>query len=142
MVSVHDQCSVRTLTKTATFSTIMPCVYVRVCVTGGRATGEQRLNGKRKGEATLARVMGYVEQNDVHTPALTVIESLRFSAHLRLGRNVNKRSEVEFVDNVSVSLCAVGHATPPDTTPPHPTLRCGASCPTPLHSALLGVSPV
>lgn len=44
--------------------------------------------------------MGYVEQSDIHTPALTVIESLTFSAHLRLPRNVNKRSEAKFVDNV------------------------------------------
>ncbi len=67
---------------------------------GGRTTGEQRLNGIKKTKATLARVMGYVEQSDIHTPALTVIESLTFSAHLRLPRNVNKRSEAKFVDNV------------------------------------------
>lgn len=69
--------------------------------TGGRTTGEQKLNGRDKTKATLARVMGYVEQNDIHTPALTVVESLRFSAHLRLDRNVDKRSEISFVDNVS-----------------------------------------
>ena len=45
--------------------------------------------------------MGYVEQSDTHTPALTVVESLSFSAHLRLARNVNKRSENIFVDTVS-----------------------------------------
>lgn len=46
----------------------------------------------------------YVEQSDIHTPALTVVESLSFSAHLRLARNVNKRSENIFVDNVSPLL--------------------------------------
>ena len=71
-----------------------------VCMIGGRTTGEQKLNGMKKTKATLARVMGYVEQSDIHTPALTVIESLTFSAHLRLPRNVNKRSEAKFVDNV------------------------------------------
>ena len=71
-----------------------------VCIIGGRTTGEQKLNGMKKTKATLARVMGYVEQSDIHTPALTVIESLTFSAHLRLPRNVNKRSEAKFVDNV------------------------------------------
>ncbi len=70
------------------------------CMIGGRTTGEQKLNGIKKTKATLARVMGYVEQSDIHTPALTVIESLTFSAHLRLPRNVNKRSEAKFVDNV------------------------------------------
>lgn len=59
------------------------------------------LNGQPKTKATLARVMGYVEQNDIHTPALTVVESLKFSAHLRLDRNVNKRQERNFVDDVS-----------------------------------------
>ena len=63
--------------------------------------GEQKLNGQPKDKATLARVMGYVEQDDIHTPALTVYESLRFSAHLRLNRDVNKRSEKAFVDDVS-----------------------------------------
>jgi hypothetical protein len=74
------------------------------CMIGGRTTGEQKLNGKKKTKATLARVMGYVEQSDIHTPALTVMESLTFSAHLRLPRNVNKRSEAKFVDNVRPSL--------------------------------------
>ncbi|DBA97183.1 TPA: hypothetical protein ACH3X1_014944 [Trebouxia sp. C0004] len=68
--------------------------------TGGRIVGQQKLNGRNKTKATLARVMGYVEQNDIHTPALTVLESLKFSANLRLDRNVNKRSEAAFVDNV------------------------------------------
>ena len=63
--------------------------------------GEQRLNGRVKAPATLARVMGYVEQNDIHTPALTVMESLRFSAHLRLNTGITKRSETKFVENVS-----------------------------------------
>ena len=76
------------------------CVYI----IGGRSTGEQKLNGRKKTKATLARVMGYVEQSDIHTPALTVVESLSFSAHLRLARNVNKRSENIFVDNVSPLL--------------------------------------
>ena len=69
-------------------------------------TGEQRLNGQPKTKATLARVMGYVEQNDIHTPALTVVESLQFSAHLRLDRKTNKRQEHNFVDNVGFSASA------------------------------------
>ena len=48
--------------------------------------------------------MGYVEQSNIHTPALTVVESLTFSAHLRLDRNVNKRTENQLVDNVSPSV--------------------------------------
>ena len=78
---------------------------------GGRSSGEQKLNGMKKSKATLARVMGYVEQNDIHTPALTVIESLRFSAHLRMEGNVNKRSENKFIENVSLpcTVCGMRH---------------------------------
>lgn len=82
-------------------------------MTGGRSSGEQKLNGRTKSKATLARVMGYVEQNDIHTPALTVIESLRFSAHLRMEGNVNKRSENKFIDNVSPPLYYLWHDARP-----------------------------
>ena len=79
---------------------MLSCLFA--CI-GGKTTGEQKLNGRAKNKATLARVMGYVEQNDIHTPALTVIESLKFSAHLRLDRNVKKRQENKFVDDVSLA---------------------------------------
>lgn len=36
--------------------------------TGGRTDGEQLLNGHTKAMSTLSRVMGYVEQFDVHNP--------------------------------------------------------------------------
>lgn len=68
-------------------------------------TGEQKLNGRTKTKANLARVMGYVEQFDVHTAPLTVIESLTFSAHLRMDRSVNNRSEAMFVENVRFPQC-------------------------------------
>ena len=73
--------------------------------------------------------MGYVEQNDIHTPALTVVESLEFSAHLRLDRDVNKRSEKNFVDNVracqSILLdmhMSVENSNPAYCTPQHYSL--------------------
>lgn len=37
-----------------------------------------------KEQGTWSRVVGYVEQMDIHSPALTVEESLMFSARLRL----------------------------------------------------------
>lgn len=36
--------------------------------TAGRVEGEQLLNGHPKKMSTFARVMGYVEQQDVHVP--------------------------------------------------------------------------
>lgn len=68
--------------------------------TGGRTTGEQRMNGDPKRRASLARVMGYVEQTDIHSPSATVFEALLFSATLRLERNVNERTKRAFAENV------------------------------------------
>jgi ABC-type multidrug transport system ATPase subunit len=44
-----------------------------------------------------ARVVGYVEQTDVHSAGLTVEESLRFSAALRLSSYVALRTRAAFV---------------------------------------------
>ncbi|KAG2492873.1 hypothetical protein HYH03_008788 [Edaphochlamys debaryana] len=52
--------------------------------TGGRTEGTQLLNGHTKVMSTFSRVMGYVEQFDVHNPQATVLESLLFSARMRL----------------------------------------------------------
>ena len=38
-------------------------------------------------QVTWSRVMGYVQQTDIHSPTVTVAESLMFSARLRLPRN-------------------------------------------------------
>ena len=51
---------------------------------GGKITGDIRVSGHPKEQATFARVCGYVEQNDIHSPQVTVEESLMFSAQLRL----------------------------------------------------------
>lgn len=47
-------------------------------------------------------VCRYVEQNDIHSPQLTVEESLHFSATLRL-HDVDKAKTKEFVEQV---LCS------------------------------------
>lgn len=52
--------------------------------TGGDIEGEIRIAGFPKVQATFARVSGYCEQNDIHSPQVTVRESLVFSAWLRL----------------------------------------------------------
>jgi ABC-type multidrug transport system ATPase subunit len=58
------------------------------CIAGRKTVGEIRgdimVNGHPKVQATWSRVMGYVEQMDIHTPAQTVLEALLFSARLRL----------------------------------------------------------
>ena len=52
-------------------------------VAGGVIQGDIRMNGHPKVQATFARVSGYVEQFDVHSPQTTVREALLFSAQLR-----------------------------------------------------------
>ena len=47
---------------------------------------------------------GFVEQSDVHSPALTVRESLQFSAECRLLVDDQKQL-LEFVDEVPAWLC-------------------------------------
>ena len=51
---------------------------------------------------TFARVSGYVEQFDIHSPALTVRESFKHSAQMRL-MNVSKEQLDEFVDEASTN---------------------------------------
>ncbi|KAK9861391.1 hypothetical protein WJX84_002559, partial [Apatococcus fuscideae] len=65
----------------------------------GKIEGDIRVEGHPKEQATFARVCGYVEQNDIHSPQLTVEESLHFSATLRL-HDVEKAKTEEFVGQV------------------------------------------
>ena len=48
----------------------------------------------------MRRVMGYVEQMDIHTPATTVIEALMFSARLRLPSSLTMAQVATYVEEV------------------------------------------
>ena len=52
--------------------------------TGGTIEGEIRIGGYPKVQSTFARISGYCEQNDIHSPQITVEESIVYSAWLRL----------------------------------------------------------
>lgn len=56
--------------------------------TGGVIEGNIRISGYPKRQETFARISGYCEQTDIHSPCLTVLESLLFSAWLRLPSDV------------------------------------------------------
>ncbi|KAL3633436.1 transcription factor [Castilleja foliolosa] len=60
--------------------------------TGGYIEGNITLSGYPKNQSTFARISGYCEQNDIHSPNVTVYESLVYSAWLRLPRDVNADS--------------------------------------------------
>jgi ABC-type multidrug transport system ATPase subunit len=57
--------------------------------TGGYIEGEISISGYPKKQETFARVSGYCEQNDIHSPNVTVYESLVYSAWLRLPPEVD-----------------------------------------------------
>ena len=60
--------------------------------TGGYIEGNISINGYPKKQETFARVSGYCEQNDIHSPHVTVYESLVYSAWLRLPPDVDART--------------------------------------------------
>jgi len=60
--------------------------------TGGYIEGNIAINGYPKKQETFARVSGYCEQNDIHSPHVTVYESLVYSAWLRLPPDVDSRT--------------------------------------------------
>ncbi|KAJ7553408.1 hypothetical protein O6H91_06G097000 [Diphasiastrum complanatum] len=68
--------------------------------TGGYIEGTISVSGFPKRQETFARIAGYCEQNDIHSPQVTVYESLVFSAWLRLPREVDKRTREMFVEEV------------------------------------------
>ncbi|KAL0927349.1 hypothetical protein M5K25_001513 [Dendrobium thyrsiflorum] len=76
--------------------------------TGGIIEGEIRIGGYPKIQETFARISGYCEQNDIHSPQITIKESLMFSASLRLPPNVDRQTRAvnlscnsqDFVDAV------------------------------------------
>jgi ABC-type multidrug transport system ATPase subunit len=66
--------------------------------TGGYIEGDIRVSGYPKKQETFARISGYVEQTDIHSPQVTVEESLRYSSWLRLPKEVDRATrEVRLV---------------------------------------------
>lgn len=57
--------------------------------TGGYIEGDIKISGYPKEQRTFARISGYVEQNDIHSPQVTIEESLWFSASLRLPKEIS-----------------------------------------------------
>ncbi|CDO98092.1 unnamed protein product [Coffea canephora] len=68
--------------------------------TGGYIEGNVTISGYPKNQETFARISGYCEQNDIHSPHVTVYESLVYSAWLRLPAEVDAKTRMMFVDEV------------------------------------------
>ncbi|KAL6842808.1 hypothetical protein ACP4OV_027652 [Aristida adscensionis] len=68
--------------------------------TGGYIEGDITISGYPKKQETFARISGYCEQNDIHSPHVTVYESLLFSAWLRLSADVDSETRKMFIEEV------------------------------------------
>lgn len=62
--------------------------------TGGYIEGDIKISGFPKKQETFARISGYCEQNDIHSPQVTIRESLIYSAFLRLPKEVSKEEKM------------------------------------------------
>ncbi|XP_019708972.1 ABC transporter G family member 39 isoform X2 [Elaeis guineensis] len=68
--------------------------------TGGYIEGSITISGYPKKQETFARISGYCEQNDIHSPHVTVYESLVYSAWLRLPPEVDSSARKMFIEEV------------------------------------------
>ncbi|WJX74826.1 transcription factor [Trifolium repens] len=68
--------------------------------TGGYIDGDIKVSGYPKKQETFARISGYCEQNDIHSPHVTVYESLLYSAWLRLPAGVDTKTREMFIEEV------------------------------------------
>nr|XP_017241649.1 PREDICTED: pleiotropic drug resistance protein 3-like [Daucus carota subsp. sativus] len=68
--------------------------------TSGTINGEIKIGGYPKVQETFARISGYCEQSDIHSPQVTVEESVLFSAWLRLHPQIDSRTKSDFVRDV------------------------------------------
>ncbi|XP_023639206.1 ABC transporter G family member 38 [Capsella rubella] len=66
----------------------------------GYIHGEIHVSGFLKKQDSFARVSGYCEQSDIHSPLLTVYESLLYSAWLRLPTDIDTHTRELFIEEV------------------------------------------
>lgn len=72
--------------------------------TGGYIEGDVRISGYPKLQETFARVSGYCEQNDIHSPQVTVRESLLYSGFLRLPKEVSDEEKMVSIHTTRISI--------------------------------------
>lgn len=75
--------------------------------TSGYIEGEIRISGYLKVQETFARVSGYCEQTDIHSPNITVEESLIYSAWLRLVPEIDSKTKIVSPNSTGHQHCTV-----------------------------------
>ncbi|KAL7583190.1 hypothetical protein Lser_V15G44910 [Lactuca serriola] len=80
--------------------------------TSGTVEGEIKIGGYPKVQETFARISGYCEQTDIHSPQITVEESVIFSAWLRLHLEIDSKTKYKFIEEIleTVELYAIKDA--------------------------------
>ncbi|XP_039160267.1 pleiotropic drug resistance protein 3-like [Eucalyptus grandis] len=68
--------------------------------TSGFIEGDIKVGGYPKVQAAYARISVYCEQIDIHSPQLTIEESVAYSAWLRLPAHIDKNTRAEFMATV------------------------------------------
>lgn len=72
----------------------------------GYIEGDIRIGGFPKVQQTFARISGYCEQTDIHSPQITVEESIVFSAWLRLPSQIDANTRaVSWLLHIMSLLC-------------------------------------
>ncbi|PON32553.1 ABC transporter-like [Parasponia andersonii] len=66
----------------------------------GHVEGNFKISGYPKNQRTFGRILGYCEQNDIHSPHVTIYESLLYSAWLRLPAEVDTKTRETFIEEV------------------------------------------
>ncbi|XP_046656190.1 protein white-like [Daphnia pulicaria] len=66
--------------------------------------GERYLNGAKVNTDILAQISGFVQQDDLFIPTLTVKEHLQFQALLRMDKHLSYEERMNRVDNVIIEL--------------------------------------
>jgi ABC-type multidrug transport system ATPase subunit len=73
-------------------------------VNGGKISGTILVNGRLRPPSAWQNIIGYVEQDDLMYENLTVYETLRYAAMLRLPQSMSTAEKMERVDEVVRSL--------------------------------------
>ncbi|KAI3509212.1 hypothetical protein L1887_24319 [Cichorium endivia] len=68
--------------------------------TNGIVEGDIKIGGYLKVQETFARISGYCEQTDIHSPQITVEESVIFSAWLRLHPEIDPKTKYKFIEEI------------------------------------------
>jgi ABC-type multidrug transport system ATPase subunit len=87
-------------------TTLLNCLSCRLDPRA-EVTGELRINGESYTTSKLKKFLGYVMQDDIHNPLLTVRETLQFVAEARLGHRHTPDELATMVQDAMKSLSLV-----------------------------------